>query len=125
MARDEAGFRKAIASSKTASGRLTAVARWMFAEQRQTEHMLRDAVRFMTAEHQRTLFGHFQGRLFAQIHAVLDAGVSSGESRKHDTEFSTWAFMGLLSEFASVQQWTQHKDLAKKLVELFGRGVFT
>jgi AcrR family transcriptional regulator len=123
IARDERGINRAIGSSPHAVERLHAVADWMFSEERFTERMLRDALRFMTEADQRTLGEHFQRRLFGQIHAVLEAGVSNGEFRNHDTRLSTWVFMGLLSELGEMQKLEPQPQLASRMLELLLNGL--
>jgi AcrR family transcriptional regulator len=123
IARDERGIHSAIGSSPHAVERLHAVADWMFSEQRFTERMLRDALRFMTEPDRRTLGEHFQRRLFGQIHAVLEAGVTNGEFRKHDTRFSTWVFLGLLSELGESQKHEAQEHLATRMLELLVNGL--
>ncbi|WP_425147293.1 TetR/AcrR family transcriptional regulator [Deinococcus sp.] len=122
MARAEGGFRSAIAPRPTAIAQLGALAAWMFAEGRHTERMLRDVLRFVDAERQAKLYGHFERQLLAQVRAVLDAGVDSGELRVHNTELSMWAFMGLLSEFAVIEPPTG-VNLAEWLLDFFAQGV--
>ncbi len=125
LARDEAGFSAAIRTNLGVQAQLTAISRWVFTEQHHTQRMLRDALRFMSQDHQDQLFGHFQDRLFSQVKAVFEAGVQSGELRILDTQFVTWAFMGLVSEFATITQWQTYDALPEKMVELLGYGIYS
>ena len=122
MARAEGGFRTAITPQSTVQAQLEALATWMFREGRHTERMLRDVLRFVDSERQVTLYSSFERQLLAQVRAVLEAGVRSGELREHNTELSMWAFMGLLSEFAVIEP-PAGVNLAEWLTDFFGNGV--
>ncbi len=125
LARDEIGFSTAVGTNSGVQAQLTAIARWVFTEQHHTQRMLRDALRFMSQDHQDQLFRHFQDRLFAQVKAVFEAGIQSGELRILDTQFATWAFMGLVSEFATITQWQTFDALPEKVIELLGYGIYS
>lgn len=120
---DAAGFAQAITSSETAYDRLLAVARWWFSEQRQTERMLREISRQIPEIHQREVFRAFEAQLYGQIRHVMVEGVARDDLPPHDTEFSAWMFMGLLSELGDVPQLAARKQVAEQMLELFWHGV--
>ena len=120
--RDETGFRNAIASQQSARAQLQAITEWMASGEHRTERMLRDALRFMHDDHRRTLNEHFYGRLFAQIHGVMQAGIQQHEFREHDTRLSTFLFLGMLSE---MNEFRHHapKNMTDHLMEMFVSGI--
>jgi AcrR family transcriptional regulator len=122
IARDERGIRDAIHSSPRAIERLHAVADWMF-EQPSTERLLRDALRFTSDDDRQTLNEQLQRRLFAPVHAILEAGVETGELRHHDTRLSAWMFMGLLHELGEVRRIDPRPHLVSNMLELLINGL--
>ena len=123
VARDEAGFRSAIASSPSATGQLEALTRWIFSQGRQTESLLREAVRYMPEAHQTLVGEHFFRRLFLPVHGVLERGVAQGEFRVHDTEMSTFAFLGLLAEMSNSSHIKESENVVRRLLDLFVYGI--
>lgn len=97
-AQDASGFALALESSAGLRERLLALARYVIGERRQSSVVLRDAMRFMTPDHQQHIYRRFYDGQYVPLHAALEAGVISGELRSHDTGRSAWAFLGLLSE---------------------------
>jgi AcrR family transcriptional regulator len=124
LRRDEDGFKRAIASSKTASGQLRAVARWMATGPGPTELVLHDSMRFMPESDQAHLTQSFFAKLYAPIHEVIVAGVSSKEFRSHDTELSTWSVLAILAEIHKMLPHTKNpKTLPDRLIQFFIRGL--
>jgi len=123
VARDEAGFGAAIAYSPSATGQLEALARWIFSQGRQTESLLREAIRYMPEAHQKAIGEHFFRRLFLPVRGVLERGVAQGEFRPHDTELSTFAFLGLLAEMSHSSRVRESENIVGHLLDLFVHGV--
>jgi AcrR family transcriptional regulator len=124
LARDEQGFKQAIASSATASGQLRAVARWMATGPGPTELVLHDAMRFMPEEHQATLTQSFFAKLYEPIHTVISKGVANKEFRPHDVELSTWSLLAILAEIHKMLPHTQTPaTLPDRLIKFFIRGL--
>jgi AcrR family transcriptional regulator len=124
LKRDEDGFKRAIASSVTASGQLRAVARWMATGPGPTELVLHDSMRFMPEEHQGNLTQSFFAKLYQPIHDVVVAGISSKEFRSHDTELSTWSILAILAEVHKMLPHTKNpKTLPDRLINFFIRGL--
>ena len=117
-AQDASGFTHALGSSTVVRERLLALARYVIGERRQSSVVLRDAMRFMTAEHQQHIYRRFYDGQYAPLHAVLEAGVTSGDLRPHDTSRSAWAFLGLLSEMTVGEDEPSSEPLAQFIVGL-------
>jgi AcrR family transcriptional regulator len=124
LKRDEEGFKRAIASSATASGQLRAVARWMASGPGPTELVLQDSMRFLPEKHQTDLTQSFFAKLYEPIQAVIVAGVSSKEFRAHDVELSTWSLLAMLAEIHKMLPHTKNpKTLPDRLINFFIRGL--
>ena len=123
VAREEAGFQAAIGFSPGATVQLEALARWIFSEGRQTESLIREAIRYMPEAHQKQIGEHFFRRLFLPVHGVLERGIAQGEFRVHDTEMSTFAFLGLLSEMSNSSHMKASKNVVHRLLDLFVHGI--
>jgi len=123
VAREEAGFGAAIGSSPSATVQLEALTRWIFSQGRQTESLLREAIRYMPEAHQAKIGEHFFRRLFLPVRGVLERGVAQGEFRVHDTEMSTFAFLGLLAEMSHSSQIKESENVVKRLLDLFVYGI--
>jgi AcrR family transcriptional regulator len=124
LKRDEEGFKRAIASSATASGQLRAVARWMGSGPGPTELVLQDSMRFLPEKHQAALTQSFFAKLYEPIQAVIMAGVSSKEFRAHDVELSTWSLLAILAEIHKMLPHTKNpKTLPDRLINFFIRGL--
>ena len=121
--REQRGFAAALASSKSATLQLEALMSWIMSKGRQTERVVREAVRYMPEPHQQTVQEHFFQFLFNPVHAVLERGVAQGEFRPHDTEMSTLAFMALLSEMGHSHPVKATRGGVDKLLNLFIHGV--
>ena len=122
-AQDAAGFRSALASSQSVRRQLMSVARYVIGERRQTSLILRDAMRFMARSHQDHIYRAFFEGQYVPLRAALEAGVERGELRPHDTERSTWAFLGLLSELGLNPQEPDGEALAAFIVGLVMDGL--
>jgi AcrR family transcriptional regulator len=120
---DRHSFQNALETSGTVREKLEAMADFNFKDTRQTNRVLRDAMRFMPTEHQQRLSAQFFSAIFDPVHAVLNAGVASGELRSHDTRFSAFTFLSLLSEMNEPQQQTTWDDLPQKIVSLMIDGL--
>ncbi len=123
IAKDTKGIEEAIAIGKTTRKRLENIATFVFTHHRQTSRILRDAMRFMPDEHQQRIYGMFYDQHYKKVLAVIVQGVKQKEFRRHDTERSSWAFMGLLSEMNSPEPNLDKKELATFVVDLLIKGL--
>jgi AcrR family transcriptional regulator len=100
------GLERAISSAGDGAGRLRAIARWLMSERSREHPMaeLRNVGNFMNERHRAELAAAFFGSLYAPIHRVISSAVESGEFRKHNPEFLTWAFLSLLSGMLEVEE---------------------
>jgi AcrR family transcriptional regulator len=116
------GFQRAIDSKTTAQGKLEAISFFFFEANVQTDRILRDALRFMPEGHQAVMGGLFYKEMYGKIHGVFEEGVANKEFRKHDTEFSSWAFLGLISELNTLEP-RDNRKRAKQVVDLIINGL--
>jgi AcrR family transcriptional regulator len=123
IAKDTTGIEEAIATGKTTRKRLENIATFVFTQHRQTSRILRDAMRFMPNEHQQRIYGMFYEQHYKRVLGVIQQGVKQKEFRRHDTEKSAWAFMGLLSEMNSPEPNLDKKELATFVVDLVIKGL--
>jgi AcrR family transcriptional regulator len=105
--------------------RLEAMARFIFQDTRQTNAVLRDAVRFMATEHQRRIAALFFNRMFAPVQAAFEAGISSSELKPHDTRFATFSFLSLLSEMNAPEHQAAFSNLPNRVTALLLEGLQT
>jgi AcrR family transcriptional regulator len=119
---DANGFQHAIESHQSARHQLEAMAGFIFSDRRQTDRVLRDAMRFMPEEHQKSISEGFFQHLFSRVHSTFERGVSTGEFRAHDTELSAWAFLGLISELNGEHN-AARPDLAARVVGMLIDGL--
>jgi AcrR family transcriptional regulator len=119
---DATGFQRSIESHQSARDQLEAMATFIFSDRRQTDRVLRDAMRFMPEEHQKSISEGFFQHLFSKVHATFERGVNRGEFRPHDTELSTWAFLGLVSELNGERD-AARPDLASRVVGMLIDGL--
>ena len=122
IAHDASGFQKAISAHGSAQAQLEAVAFFFLQADVQTSRVLRDALRFMPEMHQRLIGQKFYGELYSRVQNIFDEGVAGGEFRPHDTEFSSWAFLGLVSELGTLEG-RANKMLSEQIVELMVHGL--
>jgi AcrR family transcriptional regulator len=123
IAKDTLGIEAAIQTGKTTRKKLENIATFVFTQHRQTSRILRDAMRFMPSEHQQRIYGMFYEQHYKKILDVIQKGVRQKEFRRHDTERSSWAFMGLLSEMNSPEPNLDKKELATFVVDLLIKGL--
>jgi AcrR family transcriptional regulator len=123
IAKDTKGIEEAIATGKTTRKKLENIATFVFTHHRQTSRILRDAMRFMPGEHQKRIYSMFYEQHYKRVLAVIQQGVRQKEFRRHDTEKSAWAFMGLLSEMNSLEPNLDKKELAIFVVDLLIKGL--
>jgi AcrR family transcriptional regulator len=126
---------RAIASTGDGAGRLRAIARWLMSERARGHPMgeIRNVVNFVNERHQADLAEGFYGSLYAPIHHAISSAVESGEFRKNDPEFLTWAFLSLLSGMLEVEEVPSGppvpetartgETMADAIVDLFLNGV--
>ena len=123
IAKDTKGIEEAITTGKTTRKKLENIATFVFTQHRQTSRILRDAMRFMPGEHQKRIYSMFYEQHYKRVLAVINQGVRRKEFRRHDTEKSAWAFMGLLSEMNSPEPNLDKKELATFVVDLLIKGL--
>jgi AcrR family transcriptional regulator len=123
IAKDTKGIEEAITSNKTVRKKLEGIATFVFTYHRQTGRILRDAMRFMPQEHQQRIYGMFYEQHYKRVLGVIVEGVKQKEFRRHDTEKSAWAFMGLLSEMNALEPNLDKKELASFVVDFVIRGI--
>jgi AcrR family transcriptional regulator len=123
IAKDTQGIEEAIQTGKTTRKRLENIATFVFTHHRQTSRILRDAMRFMPEEHQKRIYGMFYDQHYKRVLAIINNGVKQKEFRRHNTERSAWAFMGLLSEMNSPEPDLDKKELATFVVDLIIKGL--
>jgi AcrR family transcriptional regulator len=115
-----------IATAGTARGQLEALATLAFSRQPQTQRILRmveDVQRFLPEEAWGELFVRFMAASHAPLEAILKRGIEQGEFRTHDTTFSAWAFMGLLSEFTNLPSDQAETQRVRQLLEFVVDGI--
>ena len=120
---DAQGFQNALETAKTVRERLEAMAAFIFRDKRQTNRILRDTLRFMPLEHQQILGSGFFGQIFAKAHEVFETGIATGELRPHDTRFSTFAFLSLLSEMNAADHQKTWSDLPARVTNVLLNGL--
>ncbi|THF67710.1 TetR/AcrR family transcriptional regulator [Deinococcus sp. Arct2-2] len=117
------GIAQAIETYSGARQRLIAIATYIFSGTVQIGRVLRDALRFMSKEHQRRVYEQFYRQHYLQILRVMDEGVEKGELRPHDTGRSAWAFLDLASEMGSGGEAPRDAELAAWIVSLMLDGL--
>jgi AcrR family transcriptional regulator len=122
---DAAGFQTALETHSTVRERLKAMAAFIFKDTRQTNLVLRDAIRFMPAAHQQRLGDLFFIEMFSKVQSVFEAGVQSTELRPHDTRFAAFSFMSLLSEMNAPEHQATWPDLPARVTDLLLSGLTT
>ena len=123
LERHGGGLSAAIAGAPDVRGRLEAVARWTLREGGRPDRVLRDTARFLPQEYGEALRQDFMAQMYAPVEAVLRRAVETGELPVHDTEFTVWAFLGLLSEFSELQRLLSRPQLERQIVDLLLNGV--
>jgi AcrR family transcriptional regulator len=123
LARHRDGLAAAIAAAEGTRARLESVADWTLSSSGRPERILRDTARFLPQTHAEGMAQGFMAHVYAQMHDLLKEGVARGELAPHDTEFSAWAFLGLLAEFAQLQHVVVRPRLAGQIVDLVLTGI--
>lgn len=121
--RNAQGISRAVESAQSARDQLEAIAAWMCSRSGQAERMLQDAQHFLPEAHNREIYEGFMTHLYAPVEGVLQRGVAQGEFRPHDTAFSAWAFLGLLSGLDYLRTIMTPSDLARQIVEFVTIGI--
>ncbi len=117
------GLQDALIAGKTVRERLEGMAVFIFKDTRRTHRVLEDTTRFLSLEHQQALGMGFFTHIFGNVHRVFETGIKTGELKPHDTRFSTFAFLSLLSEMnaaAHQQTWT---DLPARVTSILLNGL--
>jgi AcrR family transcriptional regulator len=122
---DSLGFQNALETGNTVRQRLEAMAVFIFKDKRQTNRVLRETMRFMPLEHQHVLGSGFFGQIFAKAHQVFESGIANGELRSHDTRFSAFAFLSLLSEMNAPDHQKTWSDLPARISSILLSGLET
>jgi AcrR family transcriptional regulator len=117
------GFQNAFDAGNTVSTRLEAIAAFVFQDTRQTHRVLQDTMHFLPLEHQQTLGAGFYNHIFGKTQSVFETGITTGELRPHDTRFSTFAFLSLLSEMGAADHQTTWLDLPSRVVSILLNGL--
>jgi AcrR family transcriptional regulator len=117
------GFQNAFDAGNTVRERLEAIAEFVFQNARQTHRVLRDTMHFLPLEHQKTLGAGFYNHIFGKTHQVFEIGITTGELRPHDTRFSTFAFLSLLSEMNVAEHQKTWLDLASRVTSILLDGL--
>jgi AcrR family transcriptional regulator len=118
------GFARGL-KNITLRTQLLAVATYVIGQRQRTSATLRDAMRFMAEAHQQHIYKRFFEGQYVPLRAAFDAAVRRGELRAHDTERSTWAFLGLLSEMSTLEGDADGNPLAEFIVGLMLDGLST
>jgi AcrR family transcriptional regulator len=111
------GFQNAL-TSRTVRERLEAMAAFIFQDTNRTNNTLIETMRFMPAEHQQRIGTLFYQQMFAKVHEVFETGSRNGELRPHDTRFSTFAFLSLLSEMNRTEHQMTWPDLPQRVTDM-------
>ncbi len=123
MELNKAGFQNAFDAGNTVRERLEAIARFVFQNTRQTHRVLQDTMQFLPLEHQQTLGAGFYNHIYGTTHQVFEIGVRSGELRPHDTKFSSFAFLSLLSEMGAPDHQATWLDLPPRVTSILLDGL--
>jgi AcrR family transcriptional regulator len=119
---DARGFNAALEHATTRE-RLEAMARFIFADTRQTNAVLRDAARFMPNEHQRRIAELFFTQMLQPVQRVFETGISSGELKAHDPRFAAFSFLSLLSEMNAPAHQAAFANLPERVTALVLQGL--
>ncbi|BDP41662.1 hypothetical protein DAETH_16310 [Deinococcus aetherius] len=113
----------AILAARGARAQLEAVARWGLESSGSPARVLRDSGRFLPRAHAEDMARAFQTRVYGQVLGVLEGGARRGELPPHDPEFAAWALLGLVAEFAELQELLPRPRLAEQIVGLVLGGI--
>jgi AcrR family transcriptional regulator len=120
IAKDALGIEAAIAGGSTVRQKLEAIANYVFMQQRQTDRVLSQSAPFLPKDHQATIFQMFFAKHYQPIQAVFLEGIKHKHLRLHDTERSTWAFLGLISEMNALMLSGQQRNQTEMATWLVG-----
>jgi AcrR family transcriptional regulator len=123
MEKDVQGFASSIASQKTATEQLKAVAQWIVSKPKRTDKVIIDMSRFVNAEHQAILGENFIKKLYLPIHNLLLWGIENGEFRRHDAAATTWLFLSMLNGLETSHAAIDTHKLATAFVETLIEGI--
>jgi AcrR family transcriptional regulator len=118
--------RQALADAPSARAQLEAMAQLGFSRQQHTQRimaMVADAQRFLPTESWQELFSRFMSEAHAPLQDIMKFGIEQGEFEPHDTGFSAWAFMGLLSQLSDPQIAQTKPEMVRELVDFVIHGI--
>jgi AcrR family transcriptional regulator len=116
----------ALEGASSAVEQLRVMAQLSFSRQQHTQRIMKmvaDAQRFLPEPMWQELFARFMAESHAPLETIMRFGIANGEFEPHDTTFSTWAFMGLLSQLADPQLQFSQPDTVDHLLEFVLRGI--
>ncbi len=119
------GFQNAIGTGRTTRERLEIMATFTFDDTNQSGKVLRDTMRFMLPQHRQRLEQLFFTQIFAKVHEVIETAMTNQELRVHDTRFSAFSFLSLLSEMNAPEHRTTWPDLPQRVTDLLLGGLLT
>lgn len=117
------GLQNALNAGKTVRQQLEGMAIFIFKDTRRTHRVLEDTTRFLSLEHQQALGAGFFNHIFGNVQRVFETGVKSGELKPHDTRFSTFAFLSLLSEMNAAAHQKTWSDLPARVTSILLNGL--
>lgn len=117
------GFQSAFQAGSTVRERLEAIAAFVFQDTRQTNRVLQNTIPHLPLEHQQTLGAGFYLHIFGMTHKVFEIGVKTGELKPHDTRFSSFAFLSLLSELGAPEHQATWLDLPSRVTSILLDGL--
>jgi AcrR family transcriptional regulator len=115
-----------LARAKTARDQLEAMAVLSFSRQQHTQRimmMVTDAQRFLPTHLWQELFARFMSEAHAPLENIMKFGIENLEFEPHDTQFSAWAFMGLLSQLADPQIALKKPNTVQELLDFVIHGI--
>ncbi len=123
--REYALTQAALATTSSAEEQLKIMANLTFARQQHTQrimNMVRDAQRFLPKHLWQELFTRFMNEMYTPLELIMKHGIQTKEFAPHDTTFSAWAFMGLLSHLNEPQM-SQNPNRVDELLHFVIHGV--
>ena len=117
------GLQDALDAGETVRERLEGMAVFIFKDTRRTHRVLEETIRFLSLEHQQALGAGFFEHIFENVHRVFETGVKTGELKAHDTRFSTFAFLSLLSEMNAPAHQQTWSDLPARVTSILLNGL--
>jgi AcrR family transcriptional regulator len=117
------GFQNAFQAGSTVRERLEAIAAFVFQDTRQTNRVLQNTIPYLPAQHQQTLGTGFYLHIFGTTQNVFETGITTKELRPHDTRFSAFAFLSLLSEMGAPEHQKTWLDLPSRVTSILLDGL--